>query len=326
MEPLLLEIRQLYNLDLVFIEKVSGGFLSDNYILTSTEENYFLKKHRHLDLVHVEGVILAEQFFAEGSIPVILPLSTTDKKYFFEHEGRYYSLYPFVQGRHIERGLLSENAAVSLGATLAKLHKLGKKSTLPVPELFNAWDKEKFVTVCAAVKAVIAQKQEPSEFDLLTLKGLELKKNCVLANTITLEQLSLLNDHLIHGDYFCNNVFFDTNDKVSHVFDFEKTQFAPPLYEAFRSMFVSFFSIPSEENLLQAKKYLDAYLKEYPQPIEVVRNSFTGAFLKQIHSIWIEEEHYLKNSTRTDSILSSQVLLNSYLVTSQEKIKEFLFN
>lgn len=317
-------LERLYDLELSVFEKVSGGYLSENYALADGDTKYFLKKHRHKDEQQVKGVCLAEDFFAEGGVPVILPLPTKWGDSLFEHAGSFYSLYPFVNGRHIERGKLSEKAAVSLGETLARIHKRGKESTLPISERFNAWDTEKFLRKAALIEAEIAGEKPTSEFGTLTLENLRLKKDAISKNTVTYEDLSLPSDHLIHGDYFCDNVFFGEEGRVSSVFDFEKTQYAPPLYELFRSMFVSFFSIPSEGNLLIAKKYVDAYLAVYPFPKDLVRRSLTAACLKQIHSIWIEEEHYLKHSTRPDDLLPSQYALNKFYLGNRKAIEEFL--
>lgn len=319
-------LEELFGLKLSFVEKISGGFLSENYALTDGAKKYFLKKHRHPNRTTVEGVCSVEQFFAGGGIPVILPLRTKDGKFFFEYEGIFYSLYPFVAGLHFARGELTEAAAISFGKVLGALHKRGKHSTLSISECFTVWDTNKFLSKVAAIESEIAKENPLSEFGAMVRESLRLKKQAVLANTVSYEQLQLPNDHLIHGDYFCDNVFFDENDQVSHVFDFEKTEFAPPMYELFRSLFVSFFSVPSEENLLFAKKYVDAYLEVYPFPKEVIRNSLTAAYLRQIHSLWIEEEHYLKQSTRPDSLLPSQYALNRYYFQNREAIDTYLLS
>jgi Ser/Thr protein kinase RdoA (MazF antagonist) len=317
-------IAKIYDLKLTLVEKILGGYLSENYSLTDGSKKYFLKKHRHTDLKQVEEVSLAEQFFADGGVPVILPIKTQQGDVFFEYEKCFYSLYPFAGGHHIERGKLNEQAATSLGATLGVLHKRGKDSSLPISEQFNAWDTEKFLTKATAVEAEIAKENPISEFGKMALESLRLKKEAVLKNTIAYEKLGLSNDHLIHGDYFCDNVFFDESSKVKHVFDFEKTQYAPPMYELFRSMFVSFFSVPNQENLSLAKKYVDAYLSVYPFFKETVRNSLTVAYLKQIHSVWIEEEHYLKHSTRPDDLMPSQLACNQYYLQNRESIDSYL--
>lgn len=317
-------LEEFYGLKLSLVEKISSGYLSENYVLTDGGVKYFLKKHRHTDRAQVEGVSLAEQFFAQGGVPVILPLPAQQGEYFFEYEGGFYSLYPFADGRHIDRGMLNEPAAVSLGSTLALIHRRGKDSNLPISETFTPWDTKKFLAKVATIEAEIAKEAPLSEFGALVLNSLRLKKEAVLKNTVTLDQLNLPNDHLIHGDYFCNNVFFNKRDQINHVFDFEKTQYAPPMYELFRSLFVSFFSIPNKENLSLAKKYVDAYLVVYPLPKETIRSSLTAAYLKQIHSLWVEEEHYLKNSTRPDDLLPSQYALNRFYLNDQKDIEDYL--
>jgi len=316
-------IEQLYGLNLSFVEKIAGGFLSDNFALTDGTQKYFLKKHRHTDEAQVRGVCLAEQFYAEGGIPVILPIPTRDGGEYFMYEQGFYSLYPFVEGRHIERGMFTKEATVSFGKTLALLHMRGKDSTLPVLEKYAQWNKEKFLAKTGEIEAEIAKNKNPI-FDAMALENLMLKKRLVIENEIRYAELGLTEDHLVHGDYFCDNVFFGDDNQVSHVFDFEKVQYASAPTELFRGMFVSFFSIPTQDNLELAKLYVDSYLKAYPQPTETVQNALTAAALKQMHSIFIEEEHYLKNSNRMDPLLPSQLALNTYYLLNHKKIGDYL--
>jgi Ser/Thr protein kinase RdoA (MazF antagonist) len=317
-------IEKLFGKNLSFIEKIAGGFLSENYALTDGNKKFFLKKHRHTNQNQVAEVCLVEQFFAEGGVPVILPIPTEQGESFFEHAGSFYSLYPFVEGRQIARGKLTEAATVSLGHTLGALHKHGKDSTLQITTRFKAVDTDNFLSKVAAIEAEIVKEKPLSDFGAMVLDCLRLKKQAVLENTVTYDQLNLPNNHLIHGDYFCDNVFFDQNDYVSYVFDFEKTQYAPPLFELFRSLFVSFLTVPTEENILFAKKYLDAYLEAYPFPKEIVRNSLTLTHLRQVYSLWIEEEHYLKHNTRPDSLLPTQHAFNKYYLNNRKAVDEYL--
>lgn len=317
------QINELYSLRLSFVERIAGGFLSDNFALTDGTKKYFLKRHRHTSKELVEAVCQAEQFFADGGIPVILPLRLHSGTDYFEHEGNLYSLYPFVEGRHIERGMFTKEAAISMGTTLAKMHKRGKQSAIECNERYAVWNKDKFLAKAEEIEAEIAKQKDPA-FDAMALENLTLKKNLVMQNEVRYSDLGLMEDHLIHGDYFCDNVFFNPDDKVSHVFDFEKIQYASAPTELFRGMFVSFFSIPTQANLELAKVYVDSYLEEYPQPREVVQNSLIAATLKQVHSIFIEEEHYLKGSNRMDPLLQSQLALNTFYLKNSASIGEYL--
>lgn len=320
----LADLSRAYSLNLTLVEAVSGGFRSENYVLTDSNKKYFLKKHRNESVKQVESICLAEKFFADGGTPVILPLHTDQAEVFFGQFSSLYSLYPFIDGRHIERGKLTKAATISLGTTLATLHKRGKDSSLQAAEQFSAWDTDAFMADVTAIEALIQKKPVLSEFDRLALKSVGLKKQAVTEELISYDQLELSNDHLIHGDYFCDNVFFDEHDQVSNVFDFERTQYAPPLYELFRSMFVTFLSIPNQENLSLAKDYVSSYLATYPFPKKIVQRSLAAAYQKQLHSLWIEDGHYLDNNTRADSILSSQYACNRYYIEDRTSIEAYL--
>ena len=318
-------LKDLYALELTSVKKVDGGYLSENYELTNGLARYFLKKHRSTEQKEVAEVLETERFFAKEGIPVILPIQNRND-YFFEYQNGYYSLYPFVQGNALRRGKLSETASVSLGKTLAEIHLRGKESKLAISRHFKAWDTDSFLSKAARIEQEVLKENPISEFGHLILQSLKQKKEEVLQNTISFEELGLANDHLIHGDYFCDNVFFDTNDHINYVFDFEKVQYAPPGYELFRSLFVSFLSVPTEQNLKNAKKYIESYRSVYNLPEEVLKKSLFAAYVRQIHSLWIEEEHYLLNNHRPDALLPTQMALNKFYLSDREAIDTYLLS
>ena len=320
----LTELHKLYGLQLSVVRKVEAGFLSENYILTDGTAKFFLKKHRHVDNERVEQVCFAEKFFSEGGVSVILPILSIQEKPFFDYKNRFYSLYPYVSGLHQARGRLTEKAAISLAQTLAILHKRGSECTVPLTGQFKVWNTSTFLSKTVAIETEIKKEQPLSQFGSMVLESLRVKKDAVIARSISHEQLDLPDDHLIHGDYFCDNVFFGESGTVSFVFDFEKTQYAPPLYELFRSMIVSFFSIPNKANLRLAKKYVSTYLTSYPFTEEIIKKSFEAAYQKQIHSLWIEEGHYLTNSTRADLLLPSQLACNKYYIENRVAIEKYV--
>lgn len=136
MEQILLKLNQLYGINVSSFKKVEKGFLSDNYFLSDGIKNFFLKKYRFDNSNRIAEVHFSKKYFADGGIPVILPISLLDGKTFFECDTAYYALFPFVEGRHFERGDLSESAIISLGQMLGKIHLLGKESKLVIDDRF----------------------------------------------------------------------------------------------------------------------------------------------------------------------------------------------
>lgn len=321
MDDLIAKINNLYNLQLQSAEKVKKGFLSENHILHSDDKKYFLKRYRFDKQERIEEVHSAKKYFADGGIPVILPITNIQGNTFFLFGNFYFALFSFVSDIQIERESLSDVAIISLGETLGKIHLLGKCSKLPIKERFKAWNKEKALEKITAIQSKLKEQVELNDFDKLALQSIELKKKLIIDNSIVYEQIGLPSNHLIHGDYLDHNVFFDSNNKVSYVFDFEKTDYSPRMYELFRSLMYSFLSDNiSDENIEKAKLYLNSYLSVYPTSKTELVSGLKLFYLKSIHGLWVESEHYLNNSDRVDVFLENDIKRIKYL---SENFEEF---
>lgn len=315
MQDLLLNIYGLYNIELQSFERVTKGFLSENHILFSGDnKKYFLKRYRFDNKERIEEIHLVKKYFADGGIPVIFPVVNNKQETFFYFDTGFYALFPFVEDRQIERGELTENSIISLGEMLGQIHLLGKNSKVPIKEKFKVWDKAKSLEKVNTLLSVIQKIDQLSEFDTQALNVLQIKKQLIENNDIGYNDLNLFSNHLIHGDYLDHNVFFGSNGRVSKVFDFEKTDYSPRVYEVYRSLMYSFLSNNiTDSNIEKAKFYLDSYLKVYPASKDELSKGLQLFYLKSIHSFWVETEHYLHNSNRVDGFLLNDFYRIEYL-------------
>ena len=325
MDDLIAKINNLYNLQLQSAEKVKKGFLSENHILHSDDKKYFLKRYRFDKQERIEEVHSAKKYFADGGIPVIIPITNNEGNTFFLFENGYFALFPFVYDIQLERGSLTDTAIISLGEMLGKIHLLGKDSTLPVNERFKAWNTEKALEKVDAIYSEIKKLTDSTEFDRLALQSIETKKKLIQDNTTKYEDLDLPSDHLIHGDYLDHNVFFGPDNKVSFVFDFEKTDYSPRMYELFRSLMYTFLSGDADEQGLEkAKLYLRSYLSIYPTNKDELSKGLRLLYLKSIHGMWVEGEHYLVKSDRVDQFLNDDFQRIKYLSENFEEFQNSL--
>lgn len=315
MESLLLKISQLYELcNLTILERVSKGFLSENYILTDSTKKYFLKKYRFDNEKRIREIHSVKKYFADGGIPIILPILTHDGASFFANDGNYHALFPFVYGRQLEKNIHTKQSIAALGKTLGLIHLRGKKSDLKIDDFFKAWNKEDSLNKITVIEKKIQETNLATDFDKLAWQTITLKKRFVELNARTYDSYINFNDHLLHGDYVDHNVFFNDDDEIIHVFDFEKTGYGPRSYELFRSMIYTLFREKiNEETIERAKIYLDSYLNAYPMSQEERASGIQIFYLKSIHSLWIESEHYLKNNTRIDCFLQEDFQRITYL-------------
>lgn len=326
MEILISEINAMYGLSLSSPEKVERGFLTENHVLVSGDSKYFLKKYSYSKEEKIKEIHLAKEFFASNGIPVILPIQNKSNLTYFLFEGVYFALFPFVPGRHIDKKELSDTAIKSLGKTLAKIHLAGRDTSLNIQSRFSSWDKDQFIKKAVDLIAIIEQGNTGSEFDNIALKNLKMKKELIESNSISFESLKLQNDHLIHGDYHEQNVFFAENDEVSNVFDLEKVTYAPRTFEVVRSlMFIFWGNDFTQENIEKGKRYLQAYNEMYPISIEELKAGLRLNYLRQLHGFWVETEHYLKQNYRVDQFLQSGYESIKYLSENIDRLEEEVF-
>lgn len=326
MDDLIDKINSLYNLQLHSAEKVTKGFLSANHILHSDSKKYFLKRYRFDNKERIEEVHSVKKYFANGGIPVVLPITNAEGNTFFFSNDGYFALFSYISDKQLERRSLTDTAIISLGETLGKIHLLGKVCNLPIKERFKAWNKEKSLEKIEAIYTELKKETNPTDFDKLALESIETKKRLIQENSIVCEDLKLPNDHLIHGDYLDHNVFFGLDDKVSFVFDFEKTDYSPRMYELFRSLMYSFLSgNVTKQELEKAKLYLNSYIAFYPTTKDELARGLKFFYLKLIHGVWVESEHYLNKSSRVDEFLLNDFQRIKYHSHHFDEFKNKLF-
>ncbi len=327
MEQILEKISSLYGLNLRFVEKVAHGFLSENSILAHDGEKYFLKKFGVKKADRLKEIHAAEKYFSEGGIPVITALATQTQETFFEHNRNLYALFPFFEGHHLKERQVTARAVTSLAETLAHMHLLGRNATVPVRDTFRPWRTESVLNEINLILEKVSAISAPTEFDIRAQQNVLLKKRIIESDARTYDQFNLANDHLIHGDYMIGNVFFDDTDTVAGVFDFDKTCYAPRVFELFRSMiYATFWTEPIDAAALaQAKLYLDSYLAIYPMPLSDLNDAFFAYRVRCAHSTWVESEHYLNDNSRGDELLETDALRMAYLANNFDDLKRYLF-
>lgn len=325
MEKLQKKINNLYGINVSSFERVVRGFLSENYFLKDGQKKFFLKKYGFNNTKRVTEIHTSKRHFADGGIPVILPISLLDGNTFFTYDNSHYALFPFVDERQSERGFLTDTEIISLGKMLGQIHLLGKNTILPIEKKTKPWNKEKTLANIETIRLEINKKTTLTDFDKLALENINLKKHLMLSTSTTYEDLNLPNDHLIHGDYSDQNVFFNNSNEVSHVFDFDRTCYSPRMYEFFKSMTYSIMSSNiNDGDIEKAKLYLNAYLEIYPTSKDEIVNGLRFFYIKAIHRVEIENENYIKNNNRLDRFLIDDFKKIQYLSSHLQEFVEKL--
>ena len=286
------------------IEKITRGFLSTNHVVKSGNEKYFLKHWRQTDTQKVEEVGRIERFFAKEGLPIITPLLTLEGQTFQATSEGIFSIYPHVAGRHIERDQIKNISIDSFASALATMHKLSGWEQLNIQDHCKPWNREAFFQTADEVEATVNSLAVHGPFEKLTLKVISGKRKLLDKETRTYQNFGFVHETLCHGDWTIDNVFFDSKGELSHIFDLEKAEIGPRALELARSTEYSFVDGNfSARNLSQAAHYIGKYAHLTGLSKDETRRGIEAHYIKDLHSLWVPKEHYLKGNTRVDQFL-----------------------
>ena len=328
MEDLITHISNIYSLEAITTySQVLKGYLTQNYILhTKKGPTYFLKKYRFTIEDQIKDVHTVKSFFCNEGIPVIMPMITSIGTTYFSHNNNYYALFPYVKAQELVGKTMSDKAIISMAEMLGDIHLLSNSKEIPaIKERLLEWNKATFLQKKEEIVNKISTIQNPTDFDVLALNNIEMKERELRKNSSSLHEINLPSHYLNHGDYLEANIFFGINDNISHIFDFEKTYIGTRMYEVFRSVLCAFLMEDTYEGRRKASVYIDAYKKRYPFTKEEIINGFELTKQKIFNSLWVLEEHYLKNNIKVDDLLVSDTARVTFIIEKQSEFLDMFF-
>lgn len=326
-DNLLSEIIATYGLtpDTTMISAVEQGVLSRNWIIGNKKLRYFLKRYRKFAEERVREIHATMEYFSNHDIPIIMPLKQKNGlDYWRDEDGNSYALFPFVSGKQFERRKMPDDAIVAMAETLAQIHRLSLTDPIVVNDVVGDWDNQDFLSQAEKIMNIISAKNQLNEFDSLVKGKINKQINLVKKCNQKFSDLSLRKDTLCHGDYQEGNVFFATDNSVEWVFDLEKCDMEPRIYEVLRVIDLMIIGGKySVDRLEEAKVFLRAYHYANPLASQEIIDGCLARQTKEAHSLWIEEEYYLRENKRPMIYMADRV---SSLENRPENFAQILTN
>lgn len=299
----LFELSTAYALPDLKRQRTLSSGLSDNFVVTSGGERYFLKRYRHDSEDDLRRIHRVKTMFAPA-FPVVMPRPTTTGQTWVTIAGRHYALFPFIDAPRHQRGKQPDSSIVSLASTLGRLHKYSTTHQLQIDLQTRDWNRTKRLAQARAILRILDQIKAPTRSDRLARAEIELRIPILQTETRQLADFELPPPILIHGDFHDNNVFFDRRGWVNAIFDWEKATMAPRTLELWRSLdFICLDGHYSAPFMRQARRFLAAYRRVCPIRRTELLTGLDLYITKRRLTLWIEEEHYLKNNPRFDRFL-----------------------
>lgn len=319
------ELLRIFDEPLQIVRKVSKGSTSNNYILSAANGHlYFLKEYVTTDEDKIRLIHSVKKYFANKEVPVVLPLSLKNVNTFFKINGKYYAIFPYVSGFMSSYEDLDLQRLSSLARMLSKIHMAGATSEIK-NKLELSINNTNFLNEAQNLIDIIESKNNKNHMDKMFLVGIrnKIKKYKELKEGTS--PLKLKCDHLLHGDYHQDNIFFKANKEVKHVFDWEHTFKAPRILEVLRCIDVACMNGKSEsENLQRTSSFIKIYKTIYPLSKTEIKEGVVANYSLNLQNLWIEKEHYEHGNNRADKFYEIRLERIDYMANNINKFTKAL--
>jgi Ser/Thr protein kinase RdoA (MazF antagonist) len=289
-----------------------SGFMSQNYRVNTDVGSFFLKRYRDRINTVIHEIKMAEEYFAEHSLPVILPKKDRYGREAFWCKA-WYSIFPYIETKNLSRADLTEPLLVSLASTLAKFHEAGDQFTYRPFQMIRIGNKRKFLMENVELDRRLEQRVHLTSGEIQIQDLLSLKRSLFQQTRITPDKFHMRYDCLLHGDYQHFNVFADI-DRVTHVFDLERTSLGPSSYEIARAIFMDCFEDGwKEKNFSDARLYLRTYRENRTLTLSEFSRAIRFYYYNIIHTSWIEANYLIYGVEQSLDVLARQKKRLEYL-------------
>lgn len=269
-------------------ETALGGISATNALVIADGRRLVLKCYRGgLDKVH--RVELVTGCLKAAGFPVVPACAGRDGLQHFVSEGRYYALFPFVEGRILHESTLDAAALQSAARCLSSLHSAAISRDLPLQRTCDRTsDPPQALGRAHAILSRIGRSDDPVHRVVAALVRLKAE---ILAEIIAQpDHTPLSQEEFIHGDFHNENLLFDKRHAVTAILDLEHARFGDHVEDL-----VTFINLAccntgyGASNIHKARFFVKAYRVGCPLPPERLAGGFQHCVRELASSFFLEE-------------------------------------
>jgi homoserine kinase type II len=197
---------------------IAAGTINTNVAVDTDRGRFFLRVNEGKARDDVEREAAIVTHLASRGVPTPAPLSSAAGEPFFQWNGQYVSLFPWVDGRTLARTEVGVAHARAAGAALARLHLAGADFPDHRP---GRYEPEEIRRRAVWIQSLDA---DPVLAQAATVLSPELDR-------LDVERAVALPVGLIHGDLFIDNVVFTEPAEVGALLDFEQASWGRLAYD-----------------------------------------------------------------------------------------------
>lgn len=287
---------------------VAEGLLNRGYRVTTEAGSYFLKCY--VDAATANRPAITAQHRATAGLharglPVPAPLAAADGRTVTAFGGRFFALFPWVEGRHRHGTELDLPQCDALGALLGRLHGALDEICAPVPQPagYRTADPRDSARLAAGLRLRAREHHPYGAFDALAEQRL----------TERLDLLGALGHRRpapeaapptgwTHGDFHGLNVLH-RGGLVGAVLDWDKLGPQPRAEEAVRAATLLFNDRRRGVlDLVRVRRFSQAYRAAGAARPEELAAAVHRVWWERLNDFWILQWHYQRADHRADAL------------------------
>lgn len=288
------ELKKNYNIDFKSMISLTGGWLNEKFVVTSTiEKKYVLKElstkkfpANYIEIL-INTIKIQNELYNQNILVPKLIINKSKKIVSTFSDNRIFYLQEFVNGETKDSTNITNEEVYNIGKNLALLHLSLKKMNI---KPFNS-NFMKFKSVIDLNEALIHKKENidssSSQLYIMQLNNCEKIIND-LKKTTFLEQQKL---QLIHGDFTLDNIIL-FNNEVKAIIDFELVRINSKLQDIGRCILSCSFD-NGNFDILKFKNFLLGYSSVEGLTKSQIIDSLKIVWINEF-DIWIQDK-YFKN-------------------------------
>ncbi|MEO6399122.1 MAG: phosphotransferase [Tepidiformaceae bacterium] len=258
----------------------------------------YLAKSRTKERQELSYAVAA--FATERGIPVVEALADKQGRRLHSLSNRFWAVYPWVEGRHLQRGAIDPEGAAMLGALHGRLHAVLRPfedARLPTGSNGSVWDVAKSLDDLGRVDDLIRYSPSPGETQL-RLQG-QIRDILALLDSPAARPASEF-AHMAraacHGDFHERNIILDAGGALVAVVDWEMAALLPPVFEVLRA--TSFMG-------LLGPGLLEAYIGGYRRhaTLEQCEDGVEMWWQSQLHDSWVYRARFIEGNRAVGQFL-----------------------
>lgn len=285
---------------------VPESVLSENYRVETSDGPRFLrihKKTRTLERIEAEYAML--RWAGERGIPVVAPLADEEGRAIHRIEGRFVSLFPWVDGRIIDPAAATAEDAARLGEIHGRVASVlagYEGEWLRRERRYPRWDTEKSIAELSRVDDLIRYYPAPPPEQIEVQRMIRFQLDRLESGEARpVSDFDALARQACHGDFHERQVLFGAGDEVLAVVDWEGLAWAPPAWELLRAVTLS--------GMLRAglaEAYLSGYAGKATIPCDEAELAVECWWQTQLHGTWSLTTRFIEGDRRPERFFASE--------------------